>query len=209
MGVKEQEITIEGPDVKLEGLLTRGNRTPGVLVAHPHPQNGGNMFNNVVAKVCETFYKMGYWTLRFNFRGVGLSTGEYGDGLLEQDDYMYALDAFSKHLGKRPPIVCAGYSFGSYVVYKSMERISKPSKILLIAPPLNVMDFDYEYHFNTCHRSHEITIIIGDSDEFCSKEKVEHFAKHTKSRIKILKNVNHYFRGSGNKLEQEIKTCFQ
>jgi alpha/beta superfamily hydrolase len=64
---------------------------PGVVVCHPHPLHGGDMSNNVISAICETLAKHSIAALRFNFRGVGNSEGEFGGGYQEQDDIAAAL----------------------------------------------------------------------------------------------------------------------
>ncbi len=50
------------------------------LVCHPHPLGGGTMHNKVVFKVAQTLQLLGMPALRFNFRGVGHSSGSYDEG---------------------------------------------------------------------------------------------------------------------------------
>ena len=76
--VAEERVTIPGPDVNLEGRLAVGDVVSGVVITHPHPMYGGTMDNNVVWTAARAFQARRWSTLRFNFRGVGLSSGEYG-----------------------------------------------------------------------------------------------------------------------------------
>ena len=62
------------------------------LVLHPHPLHGGTMHNKVVFRVAKALNECGFETLRFNFRGVGLSTGEFDEGRGECADAQAALD---------------------------------------------------------------------------------------------------------------------
>ena len=58
----------------------------GVVLCHPHPQYGGTMRSLVVSALFEALPVAGYSVLRFNFRGVERSTGEYGGGVREPAD---------------------------------------------------------------------------------------------------------------------------
>ncbi len=49
------------------------------LVCHPHPLGGGTMHNKVVFRVMSALVDAGLTTLRFNFRGVGASTGVHNE----------------------------------------------------------------------------------------------------------------------------------
>lgn len=84
------------------------------VVCHPHPLFGGTMHNKVVYRAAKGAITAGLPTLRFNFRGVGASEGEYGDGVEEQGDVRAALECLSeRHRGL--PLCILGYSFGSAV----------------------------------------------------------------------------------------------
>ncbi len=78
--------------------------------AHPHPLHGGTMHNKVVYRAAQALTRAGYATLRFNFRGVGLSEGRHDSGRGEVEDFRAALDEAERSEGL--PIVAAGFSFG-------------------------------------------------------------------------------------------------
>src|SRR5437764_11996497 len=61
------------------------------VVCHPHPRGGGTMNNNVVYRLAKALVDGGVATLRFNFRGVGASTGTHDGGIGEEDDARDAL----------------------------------------------------------------------------------------------------------------------
>ena len=101
--VAEERVTISGPDVNLEGRLAMGDGVSGVVITHPHPLYGGTMDNNVVWTAVRAFQARHWSTLRFNFRGVGLSSGEYGDGIAEMADVQAAL-SFLRSRQSGPPL---------------------------------------------------------------------------------------------------------
>jgi len=83
---------------QLEAILKeRPDPFAAVVVCHPHPQGGGTMHNNVVYRVAKALGDAGATVLRFNFRGVGRSTGSYGGGLDEEEDARAALDFLEQH----------------------------------------------------------------------------------------------------------------
>lgn len=90
-----------------------------VVMCHPHPQFGGTMHNKVVFHAAKAFNSLGWPVLRFNFRGVGESTGTYGGGVDELEDARAALEFLVNGAGDRvpppPALVMAGFSFGSVV----------------------------------------------------------------------------------------------
>ncbi len=102
----------------LEGLLRHegADALPGMaaVVCHPHPLGGGTMHNKVVFTIAKTLGEAGIPTLRFNFRGVGRSTGAYDDGRGEAADARAALDWLASRY-PATPLLLAGFSFGSWV----------------------------------------------------------------------------------------------
>ena len=88
------EVILTGAAGRLEGRYTPG-KAPGApiaLILHPHPKAGGHMNHPVAAQLFLIFMKRGFATLRFNFRGVGRSQGEFDAGLGELADAASALD---------------------------------------------------------------------------------------------------------------------
>jgi len=107
-----QRVEIPISHGRLEGLLQTGEPDAklAAIVCHPHPQFGGTMHTKTVFHAAKAFGSLGWPVLRFNFRGVGASSGAYDDGIGEQDDVRAALDFMG-----RDGIVLAGFSFGSVV----------------------------------------------------------------------------------------------
>jgi len=64
----EENICFDSNGVKIEGLLSLLHKEKGVVVTHPHPLYGGNMYNPVVKAITNAYQKKEYSTLRFNFR---------------------------------------------------------------------------------------------------------------------------------------------
>ena len=85
-----------------------------VVVAHPHPQFGGDMHSNVVSALFRQAPAIDVAALRFNFRGVGASTGHHDGGPGERDDLRAALDYCAAE-SEALPLAIAGYSFGAEV----------------------------------------------------------------------------------------------
>src|SRR3989442_9911921 len=112
----------------------------GIVICHPHPLYGGDMDNPVVVRVREGCADLGLATLRFNFRGVGGSTGTHAEGVGEQEDAAAALDILAKAVGARP-LVIGGYSFGARIAAIVSSRDSRLAGVVLIAPPLAMYDF--------------------------------------------------------------------
>ncbi|MDH3949360.1 MAG: alpha/beta hydrolase, partial [Gammaproteobacteria bacterium] len=85
-----EKLIIPGPVGQLEAELSVREAYeaggPVAVICHPHPLYGGSLRNKVVHILADTFTDMGLPTLRFNFRGVGKSEGQFDQGQGEQDD---------------------------------------------------------------------------------------------------------------------------
>jgi len=113
---------IPGPAGPLEVLIdlpvstkaTADKPRAAVVFAHPLPTQGGTMHTKVVFQGAKALTRIGCAVLRFNFRGVGRSAGQWDEGLGEKDDFRAALDYFA---GRYPgtELWAAGFSFGSYI----------------------------------------------------------------------------------------------
>jgi len=109
------EVIFPGPEGRLEGRYhpQKSKDAPIAIVLHPHPQFGGTMNNKVVYNLHYAFYNMGFTVLRFNFRGVGRSQGEYDLGVGELSDAASALDYLQSMNTNAKHCWVAGFSFGA------------------------------------------------------------------------------------------------
>ena len=158
-----KKIEFPCQDITLEGVLAlpEGNGPFGlVVVCHPHPLYGGNMYNSVVHAICEKLGERGPAWLKFNFRGVGKSGGHFGGGLGEKDDARAAISFAEKQTkidaGKMG--IC-GYSFGSTVAFAvAVEdvRIQAVAGISPFVQPAELLD----------HYTKPKLFISGANDEF-------------------------------------------
>ena len=112
--VSTKRVSIEGEE-RLEGMLREGAGKGAAVICHPHPLYGGSMWNNVVDALESGFFQAGFTTLKFNFRGVGGSTGRYDGGAGEMRDAAAACLFLKEHTGRSEGLVLAGYSFGAWV----------------------------------------------------------------------------------------------
>lgn len=114
-----QHVEIPAPHGRLEGLLRLPDEEAGTpqmaaVVCHPHPLFGGTMHNKTVFRLALALNAVGMPALRFNFRGVGLSTGSHDEGRGEQDDIRAALDELERRF-PGVPLCLAGFSFGAWL----------------------------------------------------------------------------------------------
>src|SRR5690606_32187346 len=117
-----------------------------VVFAHPHPQFGGTMHTKAVFQGAKGLTRIGCAVLRFNFRGVGRSAGEFDLGDGEKADFRAALDYMAaKYPGTR--LWAAGFSFGSWVALEVGAEDDRVDTLIGIAPPVatSVSAMDYSF----------------------------------------------------------------
>jgi alpha/beta superfamily hydrolase len=135
-----QRITFTADDVTCEGLFACSDadgQVPGIVICHPHPLRGGDMENNVVRALAEAFAAVGFAVLRFNFRGVGRSTGRYAEGIGEQEDVKAALAWLMAQPGiDADRLFLAGYSFGARVTLSVASTEPRVAGFVVVAPPV-------------------------------------------------------------------------
>ena len=138
-------LFIPAPHGHLEAIYRpKTNQAVSVaLVLHPHPQHGGTMHNKVVFRAAKALQESGFETLRFNFRGVGQSTGQFDEERGESDDARIALDYL---LGEQPQareVLVAGFSFGSIIGLRIGCDDPRVQKLIAIGAPARMSNLDF------------------------------------------------------------------
>lgn len=113
------------------------------VVLHPHPLFGGTMHNKVVYRAARALEAAGFVTLRFNFRGVGASTGEHDEGRGEVDDARAALDYLVADQPQAREVVVAGFSFGAAVGLRLGCADERVDRLLAIGAPVRFDNLDF------------------------------------------------------------------
>jgi alpha/beta superfamily hydrolase len=197
-------LTIPASHGQLEAILKEPQGEPrGVaLVCHPHPLGGGTMHNKVVFRAAAGLTDAGLITLRFNFRGVGASTGAHGDGDGERQDVKDALDYLTENYPNQE-ITLAGFSFGSRVGSEVALDDERVARLISIGTPVDKYDFSY---LKNCRKP--ILFVHGDKDEFGSIENlnalVAQVAENTDARLIIFENCGHFFDNHLNELRSAV-----
>ena len=139
------EVIFPGPDGRLEGRYhpQRGKDAPIAIILHPHPLYGGTMNNKIVYDLFYMFQKRNFTTLRFNFRGVGRSQGEFDSGIGELADAATALDWLQATNPAASQCWVAGYSFGAWIGMQLLMRRPETDGFISVSPPSNMYDFSF------------------------------------------------------------------
>lgn len=198
----EEPVFFSAINSKIEGLLGAMAGNKGVVITHPHPLYGGNMYNSVVESLVRTYQLAGYTTLRFNFRSVGSSEGEYDHGIGEQEDVKAALHYLTQN-GKEV-IDLAGYSFGSWVNALAIPKVDTVSRMVMISPPVAFMDF------SSVGLTPQIQLVVaGSRDDIAPPKLIQTMLPtwNSRAQLEIIDGADHFYIGYTAKLES-ILTAF-
>jgi alpha/beta superfamily hydrolase len=184
---------VPGPVGPLEAIYNEPTASDGVIVlCHPHPQYGGSMHDAVLDAIAAVADRRDLAQLKFNFRGVGASAGTFDRGVGEVDDLLAVLTWLRREL--RPSTVhLAGYSFGSNVVWHAADRAGDVAHILLVAPPVAMMDFPPRPALTA-----RIGLICGDEDAFVAAPDLVRWAAESApgATIETIAGADHFFGGA-------------
>jgi len=147
MARRIETLFLPGPAGKLEALLEEPEDAEPVeaaVVCHPHPRHGGTMHNKVVYRLARGLRKAGCAVLRFNYRGVNLSEGEYGLGLGETDDARVALREIESRYPHLPAMV-GGFSFGSRVALRLTSQEAAIRRVIAVGFPTVYSEREFIY----------------------------------------------------------------
>ena len=201
------EIIFNGPEGHLEGRFTQNKEAgaPIALILHPLPQLGGNMNNPVAYQLYHQFANRGFSVLRFNFRGVGRSQGEFVDGIGELSDAASALDWLQSLSADARQCWIAGYSFGAWIGMQLLMRRPEISGFVSVAPPANFYDFTF---LAPCPASG--LIVQGDADRIVPKEDTVKLVERLQAQKGItidyenMKGANHFFEKDMDSLDKTV-----
>ena len=179
-------LQIEGPAGALEARHDAPDYALQItaVLCHPHPQYGGSMHDAVLDTTARVLLDHGVNCLRFNFRGVGGSAGQYDNGVGEVDDLM-AVANWVVAENPEHSLWLLGYSFGSNIVARSLDTLS-PDHAVLIAPPIGMMDF------SGATANESLYAIAGSNDDFVDEGKLLEFLG---DRAQIIQGADHFFGG--------------
>ncbi|MBO0859272.1 MAG: alpha/beta fold hydrolase [Chloracidobacterium sp.] len=174
------------------------------LVLHPHPLHGGTMHNKVVFRAAKALNECGFETLRFNFRGVGLSTGEYDEGRGECADAQVAFDYLLDSQPNAREVVVAGFSFGSIVGLRVGCSDDRVDSLIAIGAPALMGNLDF---LADCAKPK--LFIHGTEDEVAPLAPLEEFLARLPSesdfKLERIEGAGHFFDNHAAELMLTIK----
>ncbi|WP_350558487.1 alpha/beta fold hydrolase [Psychrobacter sp. CAL346-MNA-CIBAN-0220] len=180
------------------------------LLCHPNPLFEGTMNNKVVTTMYRFARDNGMHVVRFNFRGVGQSTGEhdYADG--EVLDAMTVLQWIATQTNARK-LWLGGFSFGGYVTARVAEQVLLSPhvwglsdfellKVALISPSIEKNDSD-----NLSLPVENTFEIYGNADEVIDPVNMQAFAERLGIAVSVVDGAGHFFHGRLSELKKLLE----
>jgi len=203
----EKEFFISGPVGQIQahghpgsenGLLFDQKKI--AIICHPHPQHGGTMDNKVVTTLMRTYRDLGIDVVRFNFRGVGKSAGEFDNARGEYDDLIAVIQwVNSEYLQSN--LILAGFSFGSSIAARASYHVPRLQHLCLVAPPIERYEYDRGGMFSV-----PVCVIQGDQDERVNAQGVYQWIQQLKSPAHLIRyaEATHFFHGFLSQMKQDL-----
>lgn len=192
---EECNFLITGPAGQLE-MLTSPATSPTrsvAIICHPHPLHQGTMHNKVVHTLARAFQRQGYYTVRFNYRGVGKSAGKFADPQGEIADLLAVMEWVATAM-PNSELSLAGFSFGAYIAANGATHCAC-RQLFSVAPAVTNQPFD-TLPTITC----PWTVLQGEEDEVIAPELVYAWFKSAAQRHPLMQLItfpatSHFFHG--------------
>jgi alpha/beta superfamily hydrolase len=191
MNPRTELTTVAGPvgelacalDAPVDEVAPRGL----AVVCHPHPLHGGTMNNKVVQTLARAFVQRGWRSVRFDFRGVGVSAGHWDGGVGEIDDALAVVRAFR---APGQPLALAGFSFGAYVASQVAARLADQTpaeRVILVGPAVQ--------SFAVAALPPASLVVHGEVDEVVPLSAVLDWARPQVQPVVVVPATGHFFHG--------------
>ena len=197
-----RHIDLYGKAGRLEALY-RDLQDPSAVavICHPLPTHGGTLHNKVVFRAARGLENANVATLRFNFRGVGASTGTFDAGEGEQDDFLAAL-AWLRRKHPEKKVIAGGFSFGSWVASRAGCETTDCDALFLIGTPVNKYDFGY---LRNCEKP--MLFLHGTQDEHGDVAKLEPLVQQVRNAESVIvTGADHFFTKQLEAVEETMRS---
>lgn len=190
-------LFINGPSGNIEAVHDSFKNSRNDIVAvicHPHPLYQGTMNNKIITTLSRAMKTHSIASIRFNYRGVGSSDGEYGDGIGESEDALAVCKWVEETMQAKHIILC-GFSFGGAIAYKVLSKLNNVVCLVTIAPAVDRFDLT---SYPEPQNNIPWLVVQGTDDDTVSASSVFDFAiNKVKSELVLVKmnDVGHFFHG--------------
>ncbi len=192
---------VTGPAGRLQVLESKSQEAPQALaiVCHPHPLHGGTLDNKIVHQLAKSFVALGAVSVRFNFRGVGQSEGEFDEGRGERDDLLAVVE-WARQQWPGLPLWLAGFSFGGFIALDAAQSL-QPEWLVTVAPAVNYFP-DQPASLNAV----SWLLIHGDADDIVPWSAVESWVgrQGLAPEVVCVEGAGHFFHGRLNELRDIV-----
>jgi alpha/beta superfamily hydrolase len=200
---RNETFDLAGPAGRLEAVLMHpvGEPAAAAVVCHAHPLHGGMMHFKVVFRAARALQEQGVAALRFNFRGVGRSSGTHDHGQGEQDDVRAALDEMERRFPSLP-LVLGGFSFGSSMALRVASADARPRAVFALGFPLSMVD---DASFAAAIRRPRL-FVQGERDQFGPADRMAAFVEPLPPprRLVVVPEADHFFAGHLDLMQQAV-----
>lgn len=203
-----ESLMLPGPAGCLETLLEEPKgelRQYAAVICHPHPRFQGTMLNKVVHTLSRAMNDLSVPVVRFNFRGVGASDGEYAEGIGETDDTLAAAAWLrARYPDKR--LCLLGFSFGAMVACRA-ALLTDTAYLVTVAPAVSRLAAILDGRQPEC----PWLVVQGDVDEVvaCSDVLDWFNALEPGPELSVLPDVDHFFHGRLTLLRETVLAWFE
>jgi alpha/beta superfamily hydrolase len=179
------EATLRIPDGDPRGIA---------VVSHPLPTHGGTMRNPLVAGIARAVASAGLFALRFNFRGVGASEGEWTGGIAEVEDLDLAI-AEARAIAPGLPLALTGFSFGAVTILRWLATGGHADAVAVAGVPLRSVAFEPS---DLPPVPDGTFIVAAELDQFGTVAELR--AAYPRARIVEVRGVDHFFGSKRNEV---------
>lgn len=157
------------------------------VICHPHPLHGGTLDNKVVQTIARACVQLGWRSVRFNFRGVGASQGQWDDGVGELADCLAVITATRV---PAEPLLLAGFSFGAFVAAQAAHQLAPQTAVrhlVLVGPSTQKQQLP-------AVPAHAL-VIHGEADDVVPLSATLDWARPQSLPVIVFPGVGHFFHG--------------
>jgi uncharacterized protein len=162
------------------------------------------MHNHVTYRLAQTFRDNGVSCVRFNFRGVGRSTGTHDEGKGEIEDARAALDWVAQ---QEPglPLWLGGFSFGCRTALQLALRDQRVEKILAVGLAVDIFDLTF-----VTGLKQPTAFVHSDHDEYGKLENIRSLITRVpaKHELFVVPNADHLCNGRLDAFNEAAKQAF-
>jgi alpha/beta superfamily hydrolase len=184
---------VAGPAGTIECAVDRpsGEASGLAVLCHPHPQFGGTLDHKVVQTIARACLEIGWASVRFNFRGVGASSGVWDEGRGEVDDALAVIASWRAREGFAGlPLLLGGFSFGGYVAVAAARRLdggAAARRLVLVGPSTEKQEVPPV--------PADTLVIHGENDEIVPLAATLAWARPQNLPVVVFPGVGHFFHG--------------